>query len=457
MSQVPAMDVSNLESNTPPPEDADDNKEPVVVIIPQQNPYFYYALIFFTALLVVGSLVFMYKYSQFKGDKVQSFVHIHEGSVNPPGQLSINGPFLGKVRVSGTGLAISNGGDDKKKQSYCDDASKVAVGLKEACNMMRIPTMYFGHIHATWSVLGAQSVPAILKHIYLICFAFSCFMLSDLYVRFIGPDSIDPDRKLTTRWVRTGLVLLAILAFLIAICLDLRNEMYQYENGTQKYAIGSVSTGAFFWIATFLIICSSQIDEVTQDAWHKHVNLNMSYLVLLLLPLFMILGLLDLGKNVVDVHIQLIFFSSIFFALLDIFQMRVMPVLEDFEISKTPTQIGSTLDEIKKKDHDKINRHVLYIQIFVVLACILCKLFVYVPTLELVGRYYIGNNIGSFSGIMLVFQICFLILTSLLDLIHITLFQNKKLYTIGRTVFVYVFIVVSLVMTWTTIEVPKVR
>ncbi len=451
MSEIPAMDVSSLESNTPPPEDADveDNKKPVVVI-PQTNLYFYYALIFFTALLVVGSLVFMYKYSQFKGDKVQSFVHIYEGSVNPLGQLSINGPFLGKVRVSGTGLAISNGGDVKKKQSYCDDASRVAVDLKEACNMMRIPTMYFGQIHATWSVLGAQSVPAILKHIYLICFAFSCFMLSDLYVRFIGPDSINPHRKLTTRWVRTGLVLLAILAFLIAICLDLRNEMYQYENGTQKYAIGSVSTGAFFWIATFLIICSSQIDEVEQDAWHKHVNLNMSYLVLLLLPLFMILGLLDLEKNVVDVHIQLIFFSSIFFALLDIFQMRVMPVLEDLEIIKTPTQNDSTLDEDKK-----INRHVLYIQIFVVLACILCKLFVYVPTLELVGRYYIGGKTSSFSGIMLIFQICFLISTTAVDLIHIALYQHKLFYTICRTVIVYVFIVASLVMTWTGLAISN--
>lgn len=273
-------------------------------------------------------------------------------------------------------------------------------------------------------------------------------MLSDLYVRFIGPDSINPHRWLTTRWVRTGLVLLAIISFLIAICLDLRNEMHQYENGTQKYAIGSVSTGAFFWIATFLIICSSQIDEVEQEDWHKHVNLNMSYLVLLLLPLFMILGLLDLGKNVVDVHIQLIFFSSIFFALLDIFQMRVMPVLEDLGKIKTPTQIGSTLDEIKK-----IDRHVLYIQIFVVLACILCKLFVYAPTLELVGRYYIGDKISSFSGSMLVIQIVFLILTSAVDLIHIAFFQHKSIYTIGRTVIVYAIIVASLAMTL-MIEVP---
>ena len=442
---MPVVDGLSLESNETP--NIVVKIEPIVKIV-QKNPYFYYALMLFTGLLAVGSLVCMYKYSQFKGDNVQSFVHIYEGSVNPLGQLSINGPFLGKVRVSGTGLAISNGGDDKKKQSYCDDASKVAVGLKEACNMMRIPTMYFGHIHATWSVLGAQSVPAILKHIYLICFAFSCFMLSDLYVRFIGgPDSIYPDRWPTTRWVRTGLVFLAIIAFLIAICLDLRNEMHEYENGTQKYAIGSVSTGAFFWIATFLIICSSQIDEVKQDAWHKHVNLNMSYLMLLLLPLFMILGLLDLGKNVVDVHVQLIFFSSIFFALLDIFQMRVMPVLEDLE---GITQIGST----KEDNDDKINRNVLYIQIFVVLACILCRLFVYVPTLELVGRYYIGGNLSSFSGIMLIIQIIFLALTSAVDLIHIAFIQNKLVYTIARTIIVYAVIAASIAVTW-TIKVPS--
>jgi hypothetical protein len=260
-------------------------------------------------------------------------------------------------------------------------------------------------------------------------------MLSDLYVRFIGPDSIDPHRKLTTRWVRTGLVLLAILAFLIAICLDLRNEMYQYENGTQKYAIGSVSTGVFFWIATFLIICSSQIDEVKQGDWHKHVNLNMSYLILLLLPLFMILGLLDLGKNVVDVHIQLIFFSSIFFALLDIFLMRVMPVLEDL---KAITTNGFS---------EKIERHVLYIQIFVVLACILCKLFVFVPTLELVGRYYVKAN-DSFSYAMLAFQIALLVSTSLIDLVHIVWWHDKSVYNVARTLIVWIIIVGSLIATW---------
>jgi hypothetical protein len=449
MSESIRMDALSLESNeAPKPETEPQDQENSYV---QQNPYWYYAVLFFMGLLATGSLVCMYKYSRFEGNKVQSFVHIYEGSVNPlgfplppVGQLSINGPFLGKVRVSGTGLAISNGGEANKKQSYCDDASKVAVGLKEACNMMRIPTMYFGHIHATWSVLGAQSVPAILKYIYLICFAFSCFMLSDLYVRFIGPDRFYPARWATTRWIRTGLVLLAIVAFLVAICLDLRNEMHQYENGTQKYAIGSVSTGAFFWIATFLIICSSQIDEAEQGDWHKHVNLNMSYLILLLLPLFVILGLLDLGKNVVDVHIQLIFFSSIFFALLDIFLMRVMPVLEDLKAITT-----------NGVDKEQIERHVLYIQIFVVLACILCKLFVYVPTLQLVGRYYIGDKLSSFSGIMLVIQIVFLVLTSLIDLIHIAFFQDKLVYTIGRTVFVYFFIVASLAMTW-TIEVPAV-
>ena len=440
---IPAMELS-LESNVR------SESKPDTVNTVQKNPCLYYTVVVFMALLALGCLASMWKFSQFTGDKVQSFVHIHEGSVNPlgfplppVGQLSINGPFLGKVRVSGTGLAIENGGDDKKKQSYCDDTSKVVVGLKEACNMMRIPTMYVGYIHATWSVLGAQSIPSILKHIYLICFAFSCFMVSDLYVRFVGPDPTDTDtpRWITTRSVRTGIVLLAIVAFLVAICLDFRAEMAQYQNnGMQKYAIGSVSTGAFFWIATFLVICSSQIDEVKQGAWHKHVNLNMSYLILLLLPLFNILGLLDIQKGVVDVHIQLIFFSSIFFALLDIFQMRVMPVLEDLH---GITQNGSTLDDSKQ-----LTQHVLYIQIFVVLACILCKLFVYVPTLELVGYYYIGK-VDSFSGIMLVIQILLLGLTSVIDLIHITFWQHELFYTIARTFFVWAIIVASLAMTWT--------
>lgn len=380
-------------------------------------------------ILAVFSGVSMWKYAQQPNGKVWPFsVHAYQGNL---GNILLTGPFLGKVRVQCTGVEISNDANSNNKQSYCDNSmfTTAPQAIKDACNLMRIPTMYSGNIHSSWSVLGAQSVSVILKNIYLISFVFSSFIFSDFYIRYACED-----HKTWTRWIRAFVVFLAVVVSLIAICLDFREKMHTYENGIQTYAIGSVSTGLFFWIVTLLIICCSQVDEVTSYDWHKHINLNMSFLILLLLPLFMILGLLDHEKAVIDVHIQLIFFSAIFFAVLDIFQMRVMPVLE--ELSEGQTGIST-------EDAHKLSVHFDYIKIFVVLACILCKLFVFVPTLEMVGRYYIPNNSSSFSWAMLAFQITLLVSTSVIDLVHIVWWKDTLVYTFFRTLIVWIIIVGS--------------
>ena len=299
---------------------------------------------------------------------------------------------------------------------------------------MRIPAMYIGKIHSSWSVLGAQSVSALLKHISLISFAFSSFILSDCYIRFMCKD-----HPIWTRWIRAGILFLAIVASLIAVGLDLNaQKMHTYENGIQTYAIGSISTGLFFWIVTLLVICSSQVDEVTGTDWHKHINLNMSFLVLLLLPFFMILGLLDHKNPVVDVHIQLIFFSAILFAVLDIFQMRVMPVLEDLTVQG---------DGFKTEDYPILSRQLHFIKIFVVLACILCKLFVFVPTLEMVGRYY-NSYQSSLSHVMWACQVALLVAACCVDLFQMVWLQNVVWYSSLRTFVVWGVIVASIVTTF---------
>jgi hypothetical protein len=152
----------------------------------------------------------------------------------------------------------------------------------------------------------------------------------------------------------------------------------------------------------------------------------------------MILGLLDHEKAVVDVHIQLIFFSSIFFAALDIFQMRVMPVLEELSTANCG---------IATEDNIKVTQYLWYIKVFVVLACILCKLFVFVPTLEMVGRYYVKAN-DSFSYAMLAFQVALLVSTSFIDLVHIVWWRDKSVYYVARTLIVWIIIVGSLIAIW---------
>jgi hypothetical protein len=351
-------------------------------------------------LLAIASIATMWKYGDKPNSKIYQFsVHAYQGNQE---NITLTGPFFGKIRVHGTGVELTNDAKANNRQSYCENQAFNSLSLdkkdkmKDACNMMRVPTMYSGNIHSSWSVLGAQSVSIVIKNIAMIAFVFSSFILSDFYIRWMCEG-----HPTWIRWIRTVVVILAFILSIIAIALDFKSQMHTIENGKQVYAIGSVSTGLFFWVITLLIICFSHIDDVKGYDWNKHINLNMSFLILLLLPLFMTLGLLDQQKAVVDVHIQLIFFSSIFFAALDIFQMRVMPVLEEL------TADGC---EVSSMDLDKVKSYINYIKIFVVLACILCKLFVFVPTLEMVGRYYVKGS-DSFSYAMLALQIALLVFT----------------------------------------------
>jgi hypothetical protein len=406
------------------------------------SKYTYHTMIIGSGMLVLAivSIATIWKFGVTPNSKVYQFsVHAYQGDHQ---KITLTGPFLGKIRVDGTSVEITNSVKPNNKQSYCDYSGNTIFNslpldkknqMKDACNVMRIPTMYSGNIRSSWSVLGAQSVSIVIKNISLISSVFSLFIFSDFYIRWMcegHPNWI--------RWIRTVIVILAFIVSIIAIGLDFKSQMHTIQNGNQLYAIGSVSTGLFFWVITLLIICFSQIDDVKNYDWEKHTNLNMSFLILLLLPLFMMLGLLDHEKAVVDVHIQLIFFSSIFFAVLDIFQMRVMPVLEELSIEQC---------NVSDTDTTKVTQYLWYIKVFVVLACILCKLFVFVPTLELVGRYYVKAN-DSFSYAMLAFQIALLVSTSLIDLVHIVWWRDKSVYYVARTLIVWIIIVGSLIAIW---------
>lgn len=128
-------------------------------------------------------------------------------------------------------------------------------------------------------------------------------------------------------------------------------------------------------------------------------NIHVSYLMLLLFPLVSMLALVKSNIKVVDVHVQLIFFSSIFFAVLDVFQSRVSSVLASFtEENSIKTGIG----EIKT---------------FVVLAFILAKLFVFVPAFQLTVVYYTKTGYLEF-GLVLT-QLLVLAVLSALDLFYI--------------------------------------
>jgi hypothetical protein len=161
--------------------------------------------------------------------------------------ITLTGPFLGKIRVHGTGVEIMQTGNANNMQSYCD-LPAITAGIKDACNMMRIPTMYLGDIHSSWSVLGAQSIGIVLQNIYLISAVFSVFMGADMFTRWWQLS------KHYMRGIRGIVLVLAIAISLFSICNDFMADMHQFTNDKQTYAIGSISTGLFFWIATLLIV-----------------------------------------------------------------------------------------------------------------------------------------------------------------------------------------------------------
>ena len=107
-------------------------------------------------------------------------------------------------------------------------------------------------------------------------------------------------------------------------------------------------------------------------------NIHDSYLMLLLFPLVWILALVRTGRVIVDVHVQLIFFSIIFFAVLDIIQIRVSSVLASFE---KPADVSAIYKD-----------SIFKIQIFVVVAFLLAKAFVFIPVVQLTVLYYLQSR-----------------------------------------------------------------
>jgi hypothetical protein len=147
-----------------------------------------------------------------------------------------------------------------------------------------------------------------------------------------------------------------------------------------------------------------------------YLNIYGAYLVLLVMPLFTVLALTMMKHVVVDVFVQLIFFSSIFFAVLDIFQTRVMSVLASLD------QTGSAASATASARPAPVG--FFWVKGFVVLAFILCKLLVIVPAWQLLFKYYALDQ--SQSWWLVVWQIVLFALASTCDLAYIANMFNGQ-------------------------------
>jgi hypothetical protein len=436
----------------------------------------------------------------------------------------VHGPFLGKVRLSADGMHVQNnsGLTPIMRQSSCDTAEGIVQRnsttgiytpinaiLMDKCKMMRTPDLYFGKVHSSWSVLGAQSIYNLVKHICFILIAFLVFSWIEDQILKQTPDNL-VEVKLNEkfnyfrshfRFMRSLTVIITIVLFSINIGMDITGNMHEVDsNHENNVAIGSITTGVAFCLVSILIICLSHLDEpyseevaatpeivnggdktgvndaaMAEDggggfvdpntvnhvldptsnsrlgpqqyhfgraqfggplqanfqwfneevAWSKDMkirplkdtsesyrkfqeiyrNIHVSYLMLLLFPMVSLLALVRTERKIVDVHVQLIFFSTIFFAVLDIIQSRVASVLASFQ-QENSVSMTNAIGTIKG---------------FVVLAFILAKLFVFVPAYQLTVRYYTKTDDLAFW--LVVPQLVAFIFFSFFDLAYITGFK----------------------------------
>ena len=390
--------------------------------------------------------------------KIAKQLSVHAYQTDISHGISMAGPFLSKIRVTPNATRMLTATADLNTQSekYC-----VSLPPQEEtyCNMSRVAGMYLGDIHSSWSVLGTQSTYTLVKHIFCILLTFSLFWMVEHLIY-----TEDNYFRKNHKQVRVVVLILAIIIFVGNVIFDIQEDMYKVD----AVAIGSITTGISFCLVCLLVICfthlhepdsadsasaaaadaagggaasalegASETDPLTgktgagffhfslwagqtqtvrrtdEDRYRRledmYLNIHVSYLILLLMPLFVILALTSTHQLVVDVHVQLIFFSSVFFALLDIFQTRVMSVLASL------TQSG----------HMSVRTPVGMVKFFVVLAFVLCKLLVLVPAWQLLFKYYTPD--GSVSYFLVVWQIVLFAVASAVDLLYVSDFFDSAL------------------------------
>jgi hypothetical protein len=356
--------------------------------------------------------------------------------------LRFTGPFMSDVHV-----LPSSGGAlvDKSTNTHLNCTSYFYTDKvhMQKCKIMRSAPMFLGNIATSWSLLGVQSTSTLAKHLSIIFLVFFIFWCCE----YALTDKPFPQlEKMDAVYTRNIVVFLSVVAFAVTLALDVTSDM------STDAAIGSVSTAFAVVVVCLLVICFEYagmhgkhfvVDkkEVTEDAAatrqpelqqsapvkiikpkheYMHRNIYMSYVTLLMFPLVVVFVLAHSHDAIVDVHIQLVFFSFVFYATLDVFQTRTTAVLACLQEHYSPKLPEEPTDE--EKLQGKLDGQLKRVKIFVVLAFCLCKCFVLMPALVLLQTQY---NERAFQRATLAVHYVVLIGFALADLLHITL---KKVY-----------------------------
>jgi len=356
----------------------------------------------------------------------QFSMHAYEPHIST--SMQFTGPFMSQVHVlpSGRGTLLDT---SPARHANCSAALFAGdVRHLEKCKMMRSPPMFLGNVTNAWSVLGEQGAFTLTKHIFLIFLVFVIFWASEYALT-----EHEIMRKYPVVYVRNFVVFVAVVVFVSGMASNVTSNM------SSGVALGSVSTAFFFMVVSLFIISCEYAgmngkrvefgapakdvkeagpagDEESQkpdadavapvpalnDAQkeHLHRNIYLSYSSLLMFPLLVLFILSQSHAAVVDVHIQLVFFSFIFYSTLDVFQTRTTAVLLCL---KHEAAAGPQLSLVK---------------FFVVFAFIACKCFALMPALVLLQTKY-GQT--GFQAATLWVHYVVLVGFAAADLVHVVM------------------------------------
>jgi len=246
----------------------------------------------------------------------------HQFSVHPGYAATARGQLLDNSKATHLNCSSTFFADDKDIQK---------------CKMMRSPPMFLHNATQVWPVLGQQMTYALTKHILMIFLAYTAFWCSQYAITEHEKTKDKP------KTIRIVVVVVVAILLIVDLILDSTNK-----NGL---AAGSFSTAIAFIVVFLLIMLfeylakpfvlhtqpeGTEMKELERGAGqppagvdimkpvhkHMHRNIYLSYACLLMLPLVVVLILSNSHQPLVDVHIQLLFFSFLFYATLDVFQTR---------------------------------------------------------------------------------------------------------------------------------------
>ena len=250
---------------------------------------------------------------------------------------------------------------------------------------------------------------------------------------------------------------IAVLVFVCSLATDVSTDP------VHTVAIGSISTAFALLVICLLVICfeyatagserfelysepqqvpktdveqqqqknTADVNEFSTHVKSKneymHRNVYLSYACLLTLPIVVVVMLSSERAAIVDVHIQLIFFSFIFYATLDVFQTRTTAVLlclkHTPEIRAAAATTDVTEDSKSAKARENDTDPLTLLKIFVVVAFCLCKFFALMPALVLLQKY----NTNVFQQTTLAAHYVLLVGFTFGDLLHILYSFHKEM------------------------------